>query len=46
MPKIGIFVHFAPGLAGSFGALLVGGCGAWAVSRKKPIYFMYFNESY
>ena len=23
-PEIGIFVHFAPGLAGSFGALLVG----------------------
>ena len=23
-PKIGIFVHFRPGLAGSFGALLVG----------------------
>ena len=22
-PKIGIFVHFGPGLAGSFGALLV-----------------------
>ena len=25
------------GLAGSFGALLVGGHGAWAVSRKTPI---------
>ena len=23
-PKIGIFVHFGPGLAGSFGALFVG----------------------
>ena len=23
-PEIGIFVHFGPGLAGSFGALLVG----------------------
>ena len=28
------------GLAGSFGALLVGGCGARAFSRKTPIYFM------
>ena len=31
-------------IAGSFGALLVGGlaggCGAQAVSRKTPIYFM------
>ena len=38
----GIFVHFGPGLAGSFGALLVG----WfvvvprAVSRKTHICFM------
>ena len=39
-PKIGINVHFGPGLAGSFGALLVGGCGARAVSRKTPIYFI------
>ena len=37
--KIGIFVHFGPGLAGSFGGL-VGGCGARAVSRKTPIYFI------
>ena len=28
------------GLAGSFGALLVGGCGTRAVSRKTPIYFI------
>ena len=35
----GIFVHFGPGLAGSFGGL-VGGCGARAVSRKTPIYFI------
>ena len=28
------------GLAGSFGALLVCGCGALAVSRKTPIYFL------
>ena len=28
------------GLAGSFGALLVGACGARAVYRKTPIYFM------
>ena len=27
------------GLAGSFGAPLVGGCGARTVSRKAPIYF-------
>ena len=28
------------GLAASFGALLVGGCGARAVSRRTPIYFI------
>ena len=28
------------GLVGSFGAPLVGGCGARAVSRKTPIYFI------
>ena len=28
-PKIGIFVHFGPGLAGSFGALSLG----WLVAR-------------
>ena len=27
-------------IAGSFGALLVGGCGARAVSRRTPIYFI------
>ena len=27
-------------LAGSFGALFVGGCGARAVSRKTSIYFI------
>ena len=32
------------GLAGSFGALLVGACGARAVSRKTPIYFMIINQ--
>ena len=35
-------------IAGSFGALLVGGlaggCGARAVSRKKPIYFIYLQQ--
>ena len=31
------------GLAGSFGAPLVGGCGARAVSRKTPIYFIEVN---
>ena len=36
------WAHIA--LAGSFGALLVGGCGARAVSRKTPIYFI--NISY
>ena len=30
------------GLASSFGAVLVNGCGARAVSRKIPIYFMSF----
>ena len=39
-PEIGIFGHFGPGLAGSFGALLVGelvgGCGSRAVSCKTP----------
>ena len=34
-PKIGIFGQFGPGHAGS-----VGGCGARAVSRETPIYFM------
>ena len=40
-PEIGIIVHFGPGFAGSFGALLV----SWlvvvarAVSCKTPIYF-------
>ena len=29
------------GLAGSFGALSVGGCGARAASRKTPIYFIF-----
>ena len=28
------------GLVGSFGALLVGDCGTWAVSRMTPIYFI------
>ena len=28
------------GHAGSFGAPLVGGCGAQAVSRKTPVYFI------
>ena len=43
-PKIGIFGHFGPGVAGSSGALLVG----WlvvvvrAVSRKTSIYFILF----
>ena len=31
------------GLAGSIGALLVGGCGARALSRKTPIYFIYLE---
>ena len=40
-PEIGIFVHFGPGLASSFGGL-VGGFGARAVSRNTPIYFISF----
>ena len=32
-------------LCGSFGALLVGGCGAWAVSRKTPIYYYFFYQN-
>ena len=45
-PQIGIFVHFAPGLASSFGALLVGWLVvvARAVSRKTPIYFIYSSR--
>ena len=38
-PIIGIFGHFGPGVAGSFG-WLVDGCGERAVSRKTPIYFI------
>ena len=40
--KLGPKYAFCPyiGLVGSFGALLVGGCGARAVFRKTPIYFM------
>ena len=33
-PKIGIFVHFGPGLAGSFGALLVG----WLMVVARGLY--------
>ena len=33
-PGIGIFVHFGPGLAGSFGALLVG----WLVVVARGLY--------
>ena len=33
-PEIGIFVHFGPGLAGSFGALLVG----WLVVVARGLY--------
>ena len=35
------WAHVCP--AGSFGALLVGGCGARAVSRKTPTRFMIFH---
>ena len=42
--KTAIFSWAQIGLAGSFGALLVGwlggGCSARAVSRKTPIYFI------
>ena len=37
-PKYAFGAHI--GLAGSFGALLVFGCSARAVSRNTPIYFM------
>ena len=33
-PKIGIFVHFGPGFAGSFGALLVG----WLMVETRELY--------
>ena len=38
-PEIGILGHFGPGLASSFGALLVG----WLVveARKTPVYFYF-----
>ena len=42
--KIGIFGQFGPGYAGNIRCPVggsVGGCGARAVSRKTPIYFMY-----
>ena len=47
-PKTGIFDQFGPGHAGLFSALLVGsvgGCGARAVSRKTPIYFICYKGS-
>ena len=34
LPEIGIFGHFGPGLAGSFGALLVG----WLVIAARGLY--------
>ena len=45
-PEIGIFVHFGAGLAGSFGALLVGWLVllAGAVTCKSPIYFIQFID--
>ena len=45
-PKIGIFGQFGPGHAGFFVFPVVGsvgGCGARAVSRKTPIYFIISN---
>ena len=38
-PENGIFVLFGQALP----AHLVGGCGAWAVSRKTLIYFIEYN---
>ena len=38
-PKIGIFGQFGPGHCSPVGGS-VGGCGARAVSRKTPIYFI------
>ena len=40
--KFGSKLAFLPGLTGSFGGL-VGGCGARAVYRKTPIYFILLN---
>ena len=43
-PKIGIFGQFGPRHAGFIQCPVggsVGGCGAQAVSRKTPIYFIY-----
>ena len=42
-PKIGIFVHFGPGLASSFGALLVGwlvvvACGLYLARHLFTLY--------
>ena len=44
---IGTFDHFRTNisLAGSYGALLVGGCGVQAVSHKTPIYLRYCNSN-
>ena len=43
--EIGFFgpktAKFGPKLAGSFGALVVGGCSARAVYRKTPAYFIF-----
>ena len=38
-PEIGTFGQFGPGHAGLLNGS-VGGCGARAVSRKTPIYFI------
>ena len=45
-PEIGISIHFGPGLAGSFGDLVVGWLVvvARAVSRKTPIYFIVIGD--
>ena len=40
------FCQFGPGHAGLFSALLVGGCGARAVSRKTPIHFIHIDMVY
>ena len=46
-PKIAFLAHFVPGigqicfLASSFGALLVGGCGAGCISQDTYLLYMF-----
>ena len=47
-PKLAFLVILGPALPAHLVPLggLVGGCGARAVSRKTPIYFMLYTQSY